>query len=290
MRHTLRILLAAVVALAGSGAALPAAHSPTDAAWVIDEGHQPRIARIETLTVSLEGEAPISMSLREWMALHRIPGLSVAVFEGHRIVWAKAYGVREAGGTAPVALDTLFQAGSISKPVTALAVMRHAEAGKWMLDEPVNGKLASWKVPDNEFTARQKVTLRRLLSHSAGTTVHGFPGYAAGGPLPTVVQVLDGVPPANTAPVRVDVVPGTRTRYSGGGTTIVQLMMVDQLGKPFPQIMQEAVFGPLGLKDSTFEQPLPPGLAARAASGTRADGTVVPGRWHVYPEMAAAGA
>ncbi len=289
MRHTLRILLAAVVALAGSGAALPAAHSPTDAAWVIDEGHQPRIARIETLTVSLEGEAPISMSLREWMALHRIPGLSVAVFDGHRIVWAKAYGVREAGGTAPVALDTLFQAGSISKPVTALAVMRHAEAGKWMLDEPVNGKLASWKVPDNEFTARQKVTLRRLLSHSAGTTVHGFPGYAAGGPLPTVVQVLDGVPPANTAPVRVDVVPGTRTRYSGGGTTIVQLMMVDQLGKPFPQIMQEAVFGPLGLKDSTFEQPLPPGLAARAASGTRADGTVVPGRWHVYPEMAAAG-
>ena len=133
------------------------------------------------------------------------------------------------------------------------------------------------------------VTLRRLLSHNAGTTVHGFPGYAVGAPVPTVVQVLDGEPPANTAPVRVDLVPGSKVRYSGGGTTIVQLMMTDQLKKPFPEIMAETVLGPLGMTHSSYEQPLPAGRAAMTATGTRRGGQVVEGRWHIYPEMAAAG-
>ena len=133
------------------------------------------------------------------------------------------------------------------------------------------------------------MTLRRLLSHTAGTTVHGFPGYAPSTPLPTLVQVLDGVQPANTAAVRVDLTPGTRERYSGGGTTIIQLMMVDQLRKPFPEIMRDTVIQPLGLAHSTYEQPLSPARAATAATGTRADGTSIEGRWHVYPEMAAAG-
>src|SRR5262245_24802181 len=170
-----------------------------------------------------------------------------------------------------------------------MAALPFVEAGKWTLDENINDKLISWKVPDNEFTTKEKVTLRRLLSHSAGTTVHGFPGYNVNDPVPTVVQVLDGKKPANTAPVRVDFVPGTQQRYSGGGTTIVQLMMVDQLKKPFPQIMMETVLGPLGLEHSTYEQPLPPDRAAMAATGTYADGTNVEGRWHLYPEMAAAG-
>ncbi|RYZ38293.1 MAG: serine hydrolase, partial [Myxococcaceae bacterium] len=120
-------------------------------------------------------------------------------------------------------------------------------------------------------------------------TVHGFPGYAVTEPLPTVAQILDGAKPTNTAPVRVDLVPGTQTRYSGGGTTIVQAMMVDQLKKPFPRIMQEAVLAPLGLKDSTYEQPLPASLASRATAGTYFGGKGVEGKWHVYPEMAAAG-
>jgi CubicO group peptidase (beta-lactamase class C family) len=197
--------------------------------------------------------------------------------------------VRQPGAPDPVAVDTQFQAGSISKPVAAMAALRYVEAGRWTLDEDINTRLLSWKVPDNDLTTGQRVTLRRLLGHRAGTTVHGFPGYAVGASIPTIVQVLDGAPPANTPPVRVDLVPGSRTRYSGGGTTIVQLMMVDQLKKPFPQIMREAVIDPLGLRDSTYEQPLPPDRAAMAASGARSDGSMVEGRWHIYPEMAAAG-
>ncbi|QSQ28494.1 serine hydrolase [Pyxidicoccus parkwayensis] len=251
-----------------------------------------RIARVESglAPVEIPGEKePRRLSLQQWMELYKIPGVSVAVFEKGALVWAKGYGVKQTGGTAPVTPDTLFQAASISKPVTALAAVHYVEAGKWSLDENINDKLISWKLPENEYTQTEKVTLRRLLSHSAGTTVHGFPGYAVTEPLPTVPQILDGAKPANTAPVRVDLVPGTKTRYSGGGITLVQLMMTDQLKKPFPRIMRETVLAPLGLKHSTYEQPLPAALAPMAASGTYFGGTPVEGKWHVYPEMAAAG-
>ena len=201
------------------------------------------------------------------------------------IVWAKAYGVRQAGQPDVVTLDTLFQAGSISKPVTAMAALRHVEAGRWSLDDPINDRLVSWKLPANDLQKDQRVTLRRLLSHNAGTTVHGFPGYAVGAPVPTVVQVLDGEPPANTAPVRVDIVPGSKVRYSGGGTTIVQLMMTDQLKKPFPEIMAEAVLRPLGMTTAATSSrcrpkgPRGPPLArAVEASQSRGVGTSIP-RW-----------
>jgi CubicO group peptidase (beta-lactamase class C family) len=291
MRQLLRVTaMVAILALLGTQETRVAPGSGTATLWMADDSHAARIARIERIpAVTIEDEAPIGLTLAEWMALHRIPGLSVAVIDGHRLAWAKTYGVREAGRPEPVTLDTLFQAGSISKPVAAMAVLHHLQAGRWTLDENINDKLISWKLPDNEFTKDQKATLRRLLSHSAGTTVHGFPGYAVTEPVPTLAQVLDGEKPANTAAVRVDLVPGSRTRYSGGGTSIVQLMMVDQLKKPFPQIMREAVIDPLGLEHSTYEQPLPPARAAMAASGTRASGKVVEGRWHIYPEMAAAG-
>jgi CubicO group peptidase (beta-lactamase class C family) len=259
--------------------------------WLVDRSQAVRIQRVERgmPPVPVPGEQPLRMGLVEWMEFLKIPGLSVAVFDGDRIVWMKAYGVRESGGTAPVTVETTFQAGSISKAVTALAVMHFIEQGKFALDENVNDKLRSWKVPENEFTAQQKVTLRRLLSHSAGTTVHGFPGYPVDASVPTVVQVLNGEKPANTAPVRVQEIPGTRFEYSGGGTTIVQLMLVDQLGKPFPQIMADTVFKPLNLWHSSYEQPQPPDRATFSASGHRPNGQVVKGRWHVYPEMAAAG-
>jgi CubicO group peptidase (beta-lactamase class C family) len=144
-------------------------------------------------------------------------------------------------------------------------------------------------VPDNEFTKEQKVTLRRILSHSAGLTVHGFPGYEVGTPIPTLVQIFNGEPPANTAPIRVDFVPGTKFRYSGGGVTIEQQLVIDVTGKPFPLFMRETVLDKIGMTDSTYEQPLPPARTVMTATGTRADGRLIPGKWHIYPEMAAAG-
>jgi CubicO group peptidase (beta-lactamase class C family) len=259
--------------------------------WLARADQAERVARVEDAipAVEIEGEAPLRLTLRQLMEIYQVPGLSMAVFDGHALVWAKAYGVTQSGAADPVKLDTLFQAASISKPVTAMAALHFVEKGRWTLDENINDRLRSWKLPENEHTRVEKVTLRRLLSHTAGTTVHGFRGYAITEPLPTLVQVLNGERPANSAPVRVDITPGTRERYSGGGTAIVQAMMVDQLRKPFPDIMRDTVLRPLGLAHSTFEQPLSPARAAHAATGTHADGTGVDGRWYVYPEMAPAG-
>jgi CubicO group peptidase (beta-lactamase class C family) len=223
------------------------------------------------------------------MQKRRVPGLSLAILEGGKIVKATGYGVTEKGGANPVTTSTLFQAGSISKPVSALAALRLAEQGKLALDEDVNAKLVSWKVPDSQLIVRQKVELRGLLSHTAGLTVIGFPGYATDQPMPTLVQILNGEKPANTAAIRVDVEPGSIWRYSGGGYTVMQQLIVDVTGKPFPQFMHETVLEPLGMNESTFVQPLPVDKAKLTASGQLSDRSPVKGRWHIYPELAAAG-
>jgi CubicO group peptidase (beta-lactamase class C family) len=236
-----------------------------------------------------ENDPPVQLNLRKLMEIYNVPGLSIAVIDNFKVVWAKGYGISEAGTTTPVTTRTLFQAGSISKPVAATGTLYLVEHGKLSLDEDINRKLMSWKVPENEFTKDQKVTLRRIMSHSAGLTVHGFPGYAVDEPIPTLVQIFNGEKPANTKPIRVDIVPGTKSVYSGGGITIEQQLVMDVTGEPFPEFMRKTVLEKIGMSDSTYQQPLPADRAARAASGTYADGKVVRGKWHVYPEMAAAG-
>ena len=236
-----------------------------------------------------ENQPPLEFTLKQLMDIYKLPGLSVAVIDNNQIAWAKGFGVTEYGGKTPVTTKTLFQAGSISKPVAAVGAMWLVEQGKLSLDEDVNKRLKSWKVPENEFTKDQKVTLRRLMSHSGGLTVHGFPGYAVDEPRPTLVQIFNGTKPANNAPIRVDFVPGTKMRYSGGGVTIEQQLMIDVTGEPFPRFMQQTVLSKIGMADSTYQQPLPAARAAFTATGTRMNGTPVEGRWHIYPEMAAAG-
>jgi CubicO group peptidase (beta-lactamase class C family) len=183
-----------------------AATSPADAAL------DARIGRVENGLLPaavIKGAPPAIMKLAERMEFYKVPGVSVAVINDGRIEWARAYGVKDATTKDLLTTETLFQAGSISKPTAALAALKLVQEGKLNLDEDVNVKLVSWKVPENEFTKTQKVTLRRLLTHSAGLTVHGFPGYAADAEVPTLIQVLNGEKPANTDPIRVDTVPGT---------------------------------------------------------------------------------
>lgn len=227
--------------------------------------------------------------IRDLMAKRHIPGLSLAIVKDGAIVRAQGYGVTAVEGGIPVTPDTLFQAGSVSKPVSAFGALLLVEQKKISLDDDINRSLRSWQLPDNEFTAGNPVTLRRLLSHSAGTTVHGFPGYAVGKPVPTLQQVLDGEKPANTPAVRVDLVPGSKWRYSGGGYSIVQQAMIDVSGQTFPDYMRKNVLVPAGMLASSFEQPMPADRASVAAAGHRANGRKVPGGWHIYPEMAAAG-
>jgi CubicO group peptidase (beta-lactamase class C family) len=237
--------------------------------------------------VTIKGEP--GWTIEERMKFYKAPGLSVAVIKDFRIVWAKGYGVKDLQTKEPVTTETLFQAGSISKTINATIAMKKVEEGKISLDENINDKLVSWKLPDNELTAKSKVTLRKILSHTAGTTVHGFPGYAINDKLPTLPQILDGAAPANTAPIRVDLEPGTHYRYSGGGTTISQLALMDIEKKPYPEIARETVLKPLGMTNSTYSQPLPADWRTKAATGYRANGREVEGKIHIYPEMAAAG-
>jgi CubicO group peptidase (beta-lactamase class C family) len=230
------------------------------------------------------------MKLAERMAFHKVPGVSVAVINEGKLEWAKSYGVLEAKGARAVTTETLFQAASISKPLAAVASLALVEQGKVSLDENMNSRLTSWQLPDNKFTETEKVTLRRVLSHSAGLTINSFPGYAADERVPTLLQILDGQnPPANTGPIRVDMIPGKQLRYSGGGYTVLQQMLIDVTGKPFPALLQELVLGKIGMTHSTFAQPLPVELEGTAASGHGPNGDAIKGRWHTYPELAAAG-
>jgi CubicO group peptidase (beta-lactamase class C family) len=284
----------------GCSATAAAQESPNSATIAAQKSEGPqisaeqeaRIARIEEgllPAVVIKGQLLPAMTVAGRMKHYHVPGVSVAFFEHGQVAWTRAYGFADVGAKTPVTPETLFQAASISKPVSALAMLRLVQDGKLNLDEDVNAKLSAWKVPENEFTKEQKVTLRRIVSHSAGLTVHGFPGYASDEAVPTLVQILNGEKPANTAPIRVDTVPGTLWRYSGGGYVVMQLLLTEVTGKPFPQILHDLVLQPTGMTHSTYEQPLPKSFARSAATPYRSDGEPVKGGPHTYPEMAPAG-
>lgn len=245
-----------------------------------------RVVRSLRPALDVQGRPAVRWSVAERLAHHDIPGVSIAVADRGRIVWARGFGVLEAGRDERVSASALFQAASISKVIAATATLRLADRGTLDLDADVNRYLRSWQVPENELTARKQVTLRRILSHQAGLSVHGFTGYPHDRALPTILQVLDGKAPAATKPVRVVSIPGTTTSYSGGGTTVQQLLLTDVTQRPFPLLMKELVLSPLGMNDSTFEQPLPEALRARVARG-HADGRAIEGGWRIGPEMAA---
>lgn len=260
-------------------------------AWA-EDALSDRIAKVENglrPPFAIKGRPAPTAGIAQRMADLSVPGVSVAVINHGKIEWARGYGLAEAGGNRAVGTETLFQAASISKPVSAAAALHLAEGGKLALDEDVNKKLVGWKLPAGAQTGKSPVTLRTLLNHSAGTTVHGFRGYAADEKLPSLVQLLDGAKPANSDPVRVDTLPGTQWRYSGGGFSIAQLLMSSASGQDFAALMQDIVLDPVGMKHSTYSQPLPTALRAAAATGHDGSGKPIKGKWHTYPEQAAAG-
>lgn len=229
-------------------------------------------------------------TLEERMAHHKVPAVSIAVIRDGKIAWAKAYGVKQAGSKEYIDTETVFSVGSVSKVGAATLVMRLVDAGKLDLDQPVNQFLKRWKVPDNEFTAIRPVTLRGILSHSAGLSVHGFADYQPNEKLPTLVEILDGQKPAKNAAVRVQYVPGTKSQYSGGGTTVAQLAVEDITGLNFPQAASEYIFKPLNMTRSTYANPLPASYGNIAKAHNREGKPVaLPRGWETMPEMAASG-
>ena len=275
-----RWMLAAVLMVSAGLLLLSAQKAPDSVAA--------QIARIEgPQSPNRQGFDPYTIP--EMMKRFHVPGVSMAVVRDFQVQWTKTYGLADVVTNAPVTPETRFQAASISKPVTAFAVLRAVEAGKLSLDENDNKYLKNWKVPENEYT-RAGVTLRALLSHTSGTgDGFGFPGYNPSAKLPTLEQILDGKAPSNVGPVFWERPPFTAQKYSGGGIEIVQMILQDVYDRPFAEIMQELVLGPAGMTQSTYQQPLSPAADQSAARAHDNDGKAMNAKWHVYPEQAAAG-
>lgn len=248
-----------------------------------------RIKAVEdTLTPYVAVDNLAGWNIYERMKLYDVPGVSVAVIHNYEIDWAKGYGFSDRNLKKPVTPETMFSAGSISKPLAALTALKMVEDGKIKLDAPVNDYLVSWKIPENDFTKKTPVTLRMLLSHTAGTTQHGFWGYLPGQALPTALQTLNGQAPAQSRPIVVNSAPNTNFRYSGGGYMAAQTALTDVSKKSFPALAEETIFAPLRMKNTTFVQPLPAKFREKA-SYAFSDQPWYKGEPYVYPESAAAG-
>jgi CubicO group peptidase (beta-lactamase class C family) len=231
-----------------------------------------------------------ALTLLQVMDRFHVPGVSVAVISDFGVQWAKGYGIADVETGMRVDADTVFQAASISKPVAAMAALRAVQEGRFSLDQDINTILKSWKLPESEFTRGHPVTPRALMSHTSGLgDGFGFPGYHPSAPRPTLVDILNGSKPSNVGPVFMERPPFTAEKYSGGGVTLMQLAMSDAIGKPFGEIVQEWVLAPIGMSNSTYEQPLTAERDRHAARAHSAGGRAMDTKWHVYPELAAAG-
>ncbi|MEO1575293.1 MAG: serine hydrolase domain-containing protein, partial [Pseudomonadota bacterium] len=207
----------------------------------------------------LDQAAPTRRSIHERMAHYGVPGMGVAVINGGQLLWAGGYGTLSADGDEPVTADTVFSTGSVSKVAQAALVMRLVQAGRLDVDTDVSTYLTRWQVPDGPFTADGPVTLRAILSHTAGFSQHGFADFEPGEALPTALDTLNGAAPAKHGPVRLMFAPGTRMDYSGGGYTVSQVLVEDVTGRAYADLVRSEVFEPLGMSRSTFVNPLPPG-------------------------------
>lgn len=226
--------------------------------------------------------------LYDRMARYGVPGCAVAVIEDGDLAWSAGYGTISAGG-APVTTGTLFQAASISKVVNALGLLSLAEQGLVDLDTDVNLQLKSWQLPRTDPWPDEPVTPRRLLSHTGGTSTSGFVGYPPGTTVPSIIEILDGAPVSASEAVRVVTRPGSEYHYSGGGTTVLQLLVEDLTGKPYGVAMAELVLGPLGMHASHYEHPIDRTRYANTAYGHFVTGEMLPGGGNIKPTMAAGG-
>ena len=250
---------------------------------------QDRILKVEQSlagTVVVEGDSLWTLNQR--MQYHQIPALSIAVVKDFKIDWAKAYGYADVAEKRIASPTTRFQAASISKSLNAMAMLKLVQDKKIDLYADINTYLSSWKFPYDSLSKNKKISLANLLSHTAGLTVHGFGGYKQGDKIPSVIEVLNGTAPANSAAVRSNAEPGIKSVYSGGGTTISQLIAMDISKKPYQDFALQTVLKPLGMNHSFYYQHPSLGQAKDLATAYRADGNAVPGKYHSYPEMAAA--
>lgn len=233
------------------------------------------------------GDTIPAVNIEARMKETHIMGLTIAVIKDYKVQWAKGYGWADVESKRMVNATTRFQAASISKSLNSMGQLKLVQEDKIDGEADINNYLKSWKFPYDSLTGTRKISLFQLLSHTAGLDIHGFPGYERSDPMPTIPQILNGEKPANTQRVRSLFAAGTKFKYSGGGTTITQQMLMDITGQDYASFMEKEVLKPLGMMHSSYRQP--PTDTAELATGYYEDGKPVKGKYHVYPEQAAAG-
>lgn len=232
----------------------------------------------------------LDQEVEKLMEEHHIPGVNIAILKKGALHSTRTYGVQQVGKPEPINEETMFSVGSISKFVNATFILKLVAEGKLDLDEHVNEYLSSWKIEENRYTKKYPVNLRRILSHTAGLTVHGFADYLPEEKLPTTVEILKGTSPAKNPKVYVDLEVGSKFRYSGGGITITQLITEDVTGMSYHKAVQETLFEPLGMKRSSYENPLPQAFGNIAkAHDENGNPVALPRGYQSMPEAAASG-
>ncbi|MEC9249423.1 MAG: serine hydrolase domain-containing protein, partial [Pseudomonadota bacterium] len=235
------------------------------------------------------GEDETRYTLAERMQHYSVPGVAIAIIEDGELLYAEGFGVLQAGGVEPVNAHSVFSAGSVSKIATSALTLRLHDMGELDINAPVSGQLVSWQLPDSEYD-NSRVTLRTILSHTAGFNVHGFPDFQPGAEQPSVYDTLNGTAPALTDALELTFEPGSTYRYSGGGFTLAQLIIADQTETAFERAAATHLFGPLGMTRSSFANPLPVdhGNIARAHD-RQGEPAALPRGYESMPEMAASG-
>ena len=219
------------------------------------------------------------------MKLYNVPAVSVAVIENNTLVWAKAYGTASKSESKLVDINTLFQAASISKSVNSLAIMKLVENNKLDLTKDIRSYLNTWTLPENEFSKNNIITIKNLLSHTAGISVHGYRGYLREDEIPTINEMLDGRLPANNDPIKPILKPNQKLQYSGGGTLITRKIIEDNINSDYRKLVSSSILQPLHMRRSTFYAPFET-QEKNFASAHNKDGKEIQGKYHVYPEYA----
>jgi CubicO group peptidase (beta-lactamase class C family) len=249
-----------------------------------------RIQKVESGLMSwVQTQDTLKWALKERMAFYNVQGLSIAVINSHKIEWAKGYGWADTSEHHPVTAQTLFQAASVSKSLNGIGVLKLVQDNKLDLNTDINEYLKSWKFPYDSISKNKKITIANLLSHTAGLTIHGFPGYNKDDSLPSIIDILSGRKPSNTKAVCSQFEPGFKFQYSGGGTLISQLIIMDITNQPYDEYMRQNVLKPLGMVSSFFTQPPTDDKKQLLATAYHTNGRIVNGKYHIYPEQAAAG-
>jgi CubicO group peptidase (beta-lactamase class C family)/thioredoxin-related protein len=238
--------------------------------------------------VKFLGEPENFRTLSNSMINYNIPGLSLAVINEGKIEWSHTY-ANDNFPEQKLNDSTIFQAASLSKPVTVLAALRMYTAGAIDLDENIQNYLKRFIIPQGKQTDDNPVTFRNIFAHTSGLTAGGYQGYARDFEVPSDIEILKGATGVNSQPIEVLSKPNEILAYSGGGYTLAEVALQDIHNDTFSNLMKTWILDPVGMKHSEFTQPLIVKDSSKIAKGHTQSGKVLDGGWRNHPEQAAGG-